>query len=53
FGFSAMHQLAFVLETHAYLVQVKLLIGILVLIPFELQHLGADFSLRFEWLDSK
>ncbi|KAG4057575.1 hypothetical protein PC123_g7427 [Phytophthora cactorum] len=46
FGFSAMHQLAFVLETHAYLVQVKLLIGILVLIPFELQHLGADFNAR-------
>ncbi|ETI48735.1 hypothetical protein F443_07274 [Phytophthora nicotianae P1569] len=53
FAISAMHQLAFVLETHAYLIQVKLLIGILVLIPFELEHLGADFSLRFEWLDSK
>ncbi|KAG2793800.1 hypothetical protein PC112_g23288, partial [Phytophthora cactorum] len=46
FGFSAMHQLAFVLETDFYLVQMNLFAGILFLIPFELEHFGADFSLR-------
>ncbi|KAF1783316.1 Ribosomal protein S5 domain 2-type fold [Phytophthora cactorum] len=40
FGFSAMHQLAFVLETDFYLVQMKLFAGILFLIPFELEHFG-------------
>ncbi|KAF4147229.1 hypothetical protein GN958_ATG03639, partial [Phytophthora infestans] len=50
FAFSAMHQLAFALETHVRLVQMKLFTGVLLLIPFELQHFGADFSFRFEWL---
>ncbi|ETI38906.1 hypothetical protein F441_15264 [Phytophthora nicotianae CJ01A1] len=53
FAFSALHQLAFTLETHVHLVQLKLLTGIFLLVPLELQHFGADFTLRFEWLNDK
>ncbi|KAG3237915.1 hypothetical protein PI124_g17108 [Phytophthora idaei] len=53
FAFSAMYQLAFVLETHVYLVQMMLFTGVLLLIPFELKHFGADFSFRFEWFRDK
>ncbi|KUF86707.1 hypothetical protein AM587_10008582 [Phytophthora nicotianae] len=40
FAFSAMHQLAFILETHVYLIQSKLFTGVLLLVPFELKHFG-------------
>ncbi|KAG6956703.1 hypothetical protein JG687_00010441 [Phytophthora cactorum] len=43
FAFSAMYQLAFVLETHVYLVQMMLFTGVLLLIPFELKHFGTFF----------
>ncbi|POM59438.1 hypothetical protein PHPALM_31838 [Phytophthora palmivora] len=50
FAISPLHQLAFVLETEVTMVQVTLFTEIVILLQYELQHLGADFSLRFEWL---
>ncbi|EEY62004.1 uncharacterized protein PITG_13989 [Phytophthora infestans T30-4] len=50
FSFSPIYQLAFVLETQIMTVQTKLLITILVLLQYQLEHLGVDFSFRFQWL---
>ncbi|KAG2825969.1 hypothetical protein PC129_g16901 [Phytophthora cactorum] len=44
------YQLAFVLETQMYSVQSKLFIETVLLLQYELAHLGTDFSSRFEWL---
>lgn len=46
FVFSSMHQLAFVLETQMYSVQVKLFVEILLLMQFQLVHLGLCFTRR-------
>ncbi|POM65507.1 Hypothetical protein PHPALM_18764 [Phytophthora palmivora] len=50
FDFSPLYQLAFALETQMYLVQASLFLEIVILLQYELAHLGADFSFRFEWL---
>ncbi|KAG6942932.1 hypothetical protein JG687_00018776, partial [Phytophthora cactorum] len=50
FAFSPLYQVAFVLETQVYLVQSKLFLSLVVLLSYELVHLGVDFSFRFEWL---
>ncbi|KAE9086443.1 hypothetical protein PF010_g20058 [Phytophthora fragariae] len=52
FAFSPLYQLAFALETQMYLVQASLFLEIVVLLPYELEHFGADFTFRFEWLRS-
>ncbi|ETN20914.1 hypothetical protein PPTG_21029 [Phytophthora nicotianae INRA-310] len=46
----AMLELAFVLETQMCPVQVHLFVALIILLQYELFHLGADFSLQFEWL---
>ncbi|OWZ09864.1 hypothetical protein PHMEG_00017361 [Phytophthora megakarya] len=62
FAFSPlyMYQFAYVLQTQFDLVQMKLLFTALCVLPYNLQHLGKksivslmDFSLRFDWLQSK
>ncbi|ETP15561.1 hypothetical protein F441_09700 [Phytophthora nicotianae CJ01A1] len=50
FSFSPMYQLAFVLETQIITVQAKLLLTILALLQYQLEHMGADFTFRFQWL---
>ncbi|EGZ28875.1 hypothetical protein PHYSODRAFT_322499 [Phytophthora sojae] len=50
FAFSPLYQLAFVLETEFYPVQAILFALILNVLQYELAHLGADFTLQFEWL---
>ncbi|ETI45739.1 hypothetical protein F442_09665 [Phytophthora nicotianae P10297] len=45
-----MYQLAFVLETQIITVQAKLLLTILALLQYQLEHMGADFTFRFQWL---
>ncbi|ETP43629.1 hypothetical protein F442_09668 [Phytophthora nicotianae P10297] len=50
FIFSPLYQLAFALETQMYLVQALLFLEIVILLQYELEHLGADFTFRFEWL---
>ncbi|OWZ23649.1 hypothetical protein PHMEG_0001454 [Phytophthora megakarya] len=50
FDFSPLYQLAFALETQMYLVQASLFLEIVILLQYELQHLGVDFTFRFEWL---
>ncbi|KUF93475.1 hypothetical protein AM588_10011255 [Phytophthora nicotianae] len=65
-AFSPTYQLAFVLETQMCPVQVHLFVALIILLQYELFHLGkqhvhwhckalticsgADFSLQFEWL---
>ncbi|EGZ17571.1 hypothetical protein PHYSODRAFT_503879 [Phytophthora sojae] len=50
FAFSPLYQLAFALETQMFLVQAGLFLEIVVLLPYELVHFGADFTFQFEWL---
>ncbi|EGZ25991.1 hypothetical protein PHYSODRAFT_326944 [Phytophthora sojae] len=50
FSFSALYQLAFVLERQLCPVQVHLFVALLLLLQYELYHFGADFTLEFEWL---
>ncbi|EGZ30645.1 hypothetical protein PHYSODRAFT_468186 [Phytophthora sojae] len=50
FGFSPFYQLGFVLETQIHMVQMRLFLEFVVLLQFELEHLGVDFTFRFEWL---
>ncbi|KAK1946754.1 hypothetical protein P3T76_002306 [Phytophthora citrophthora] len=49
-GFSTLHQLAFVLETQASMVQSKLTTLFVYVMQVPLAHLGADFSFKFAWL---
>ncbi|KAG2825879.1 hypothetical protein PC129_g8723 [Phytophthora cactorum] len=53
FAFSPLYQLAFVLESEMYPVQAIFFIQSLILLQFELEHFGADFSLEFKWLREK
>ncbi|EGZ23273.1 hypothetical protein PHYSODRAFT_324499 [Phytophthora sojae] len=50
FGFSPLHQLAFVLETQFYAVQTTLFSLMLFALQYQLAQLGVDFTFRFEWL---
>ncbi|KAG7390143.1 hypothetical protein PHYPSEUDO_008597 [Phytophthora pseudosyringae] len=50
FAFSSLYQLAFALETSMDFVQSALFLEIVGLLQYELVHLGADFTFRFEWL---
>ncbi|KAG2780981.1 hypothetical protein JG687_00009947 [Phytophthora cactorum] len=50
FSFPPLFQIAFVLETQIITVQTKLLLTILVLLQYQLEHLGTDFTFRFQWL---
>ncbi|KAF1789331.1 hypothetical protein GQ600_11069 [Phytophthora cactorum] len=52
-AFSPLYQLVFVLETQMCPVQVHLFVALIILLQYELFHLGADFSLQFEWLKDK
>ncbi|OWZ13687.1 hypothetical protein PHMEG_00012939 [Phytophthora megakarya] len=49
-GFSTLHQLAFVLETQASMVQSKLTTLFVYVMQVPLTHLGADFSFKFAWI---
>ncbi|KAJ8555019.1 hypothetical protein ON010_g9463 [Phytophthora cinnamomi] len=53
FGFSPLYQLAFVLETEMWVVQAMLFNLMLLVLQYDLEHFGADFTFRFEWLRSK
>ncbi|KAE9022010.1 hypothetical protein PR002_g12088 [Phytophthora rubi] len=50
FAFSPLYQLPFVLETQMYIIQACLFLEFVILLQFELAHLGVDFTFRFEWL---
>ncbi|KAL4106203.1 hypothetical protein PRIC1_004257 [Phytophthora ramorum] len=50
FGVSTLYQVAFVLETHARLVQGKLATWLLFAVGFMLEHYGVDFSFKFDWV---
>ncbi|GMF24102.1 unnamed protein product [Phytophthora fragariaefolia] len=50
FAFSLLQQLAFVLENQMCAVQVHIFVAVIILLQYELFHLGADFSLDFKWL---
>ncbi|KAE9067909.1 hypothetical protein PF005_g27423 [Phytophthora fragariae] len=49
-GFSIVHQLAFVLETHAMQVQGRMFVWTAFILTFTLAHFGSDFTFRFEWM---
>lgn len=51
-GMSALHQLAFVLESQWQLVQSKLLLWIVFSVQTPLEHYGVDFSFQFAWLEA-
>ncbi|KAG6617222.1 uncharacterized protein IUM83_02687 [Phytophthora cinnamomi] len=51
FGVSTLYQVAFVLETHARLVQSKIATWLLFAVSIMLEHYGADFTFRFEWVE--
>ncbi|CAH0486296.1 unnamed protein product [Peronospora farinosa] len=46
----AIYHLAFVLETQALLVQVKLMTWVLMSLSFRVIHFGADFTFEFSWM---
>ncbi|CAI5700783.1 unnamed protein product [Peronospora effusa] len=46
----AIYHLAFVLETQALLVQVKLMTWVLMSLSFRVIHFGADFTFQFSWM---
>ncbi|KAG3100636.1 hypothetical protein PI125_g14682 [Phytophthora idaei] len=48
--FSTLHQLAFVLETQASMVQSKLTTLFVYVMQVPLAHLGADFTFKFAWI---
>ncbi|KAE9336704.1 hypothetical protein PF008_g12890 [Phytophthora fragariae] len=50
FSFSPLYQLAFALESSRNFVQGTLFLEIVGLLQYELMHLDADFTFRFEWL---
>ncbi|KAL3657753.1 hypothetical protein V7S43_017325 [Phytophthora oleae] len=50
FSVSTLYQVAFVLETHALLVQPKLTAWLIFSVGFQLEHYGADFSFKFSWI---
>ncbi|KAG7399767.1 hypothetical protein PHYBOEH_007930 [Phytophthora boehmeriae] len=52
-GFSTLRQLAFVLETHAGMIQATLIDILIYVTQISLAHLGADFSFKFAWLHNK
>ncbi|EGZ18096.1 hypothetical protein PHYSODRAFT_409952, partial [Phytophthora sojae] len=47
---STLHQVAFVLETHAEHVHGKLAIWLIYTVSLPLAHYGSDFSFRFAWI---
>ncbi|ETL83981.1 hypothetical protein L917_16143 [Phytophthora nicotianae] len=49
FAFSPLHQLAYVLETQLEHVQADVFIATIILLPFEINHFGMDFTFQFEW----
>ncbi|TMW62616.1 hypothetical protein Poli38472_005234 [Pythium oligandrum] len=50
FHISAAHQLAYVLERQWISVQLKLCSWFIFIIQFSVDHFGADYSFRFNWL---
>jgi hypothetical protein len=50
FKLSALYQLAFVLEMHVVQIQTRLLLWIVFVLQFTLQHYGVDFTFRFDWI---
>ncbi|EGZ12896.1 hypothetical protein PHYSODRAFT_334736 [Phytophthora sojae] len=53
FGFSILHQLAFVLETHAMQVQGRMFVWTAFILTFTLEHFGSDFTFQLEWMRNK
>ncbi|KAG2787664.1 hypothetical protein JG687_00008669 [Phytophthora cactorum] len=51
-GISPVHQLGFVLETQATMVQSKLMLWFVYVMQVPLEHVGTDFSFRFKWAHS-
>ncbi|EGZ15897.1 hypothetical protein PHYSODRAFT_508970, partial [Phytophthora sojae] len=49
-GFNPLRQLAFVLDTQACRIQIKLIVILLYVTQMPLAHLGADFSFKFAWI---
>eukprot|EP00644_Phytophthora_capsici_P015683 jgi/Phyca11/551929/estExt2_Genewise1Plus.C_PHYCAscaffold_440235 len=50
FGVSTIYQVAFVLETHFFLLQGRLLMWLVFAVQSTLIHYGVDFSFSFDWL---
>ncbi|KAG7399056.1 hypothetical protein PHYBOEH_009834 [Phytophthora boehmeriae] len=48
-GISSPHQLGFVLETQAEMVQSKLMLWFLYVMQVPLVHVGTDYSFKFKW----
>ncbi|POM75807.1 LOW QUALITY PROTEIN: Hypothetical protein PHPALM_7038 [Phytophthora palmivora] len=49
FEFSALYQLAYVLETQVDVVEMKFFFAVLSLLPYELEHFGKAFVRNYEW----
>ncbi|RLN50541.1 hypothetical protein BBJ28_00014516 [Nothophytophthora sp. Chile5] len=52
-GLSPLHQLAFVLETQMLQLQGRLFVWVIFILQFTLQHLGVDFTFRFDWMQPR
>ncbi|KAE9076658.1 hypothetical protein PF010_g23815 [Phytophthora fragariae] len=46
---SFMHQLGFVLETQATMIQSKLMLWFVYIMQVPLEHVGTDFTFKFNW----
>ncbi|TMW61632.1 hypothetical protein Poli38472_010695 [Pythium oligandrum] len=47
---SVMHQLAFILEEQWAVVQFYFIMWVVYAVHASLEHLGVDYSFKFEWL---
>ncbi|ETN20926.1 hypothetical protein PPTG_01285 [Phytophthora nicotianae INRA-310] len=50
FAFSPLYQVAFVLETQVYIVQAKLFLSLVILLSYELAHLGTIYMLPLSFM---
>ncbi|KAG2824090.1 hypothetical protein PC116_g2904 [Phytophthora cactorum] len=50
YGMQAFYHLAFVLETQVALIQGKMIMWMLIILAFRVDHFGVDFTLQFSWM---
>ncbi|TMW64396.1 hypothetical protein Poli38472_013018 [Pythium oligandrum] len=50
FDISCLYVLAFVLDTHAEMIQMRLLLLVPYIIFMPIEHAGVDYTFKFEWM---
>ncbi|ETI55353.1 hypothetical protein F441_01936 [Phytophthora nicotianae CJ01A1] len=52
YGLQAFYHLAFVLETQVVRIQGKVIMWMLLILAFRVDHFGVDFTLQFSWMEN-